>query len=142
MQAAPFAETDKALFSGTIQGLIVTCYENERPPCGLAGLVDWRFQGAISRYLMSGTVTGKAGECTYLPITRHGLTYHLLLVGGGSAASPGSRAPVAAETIKALQKNLLTMRLPKLGLSRADFGGITSELLNKALKGAPLWIAP
>src|SRR3989344_1576091 len=74
---------DVALTSGELKGLVAVCFENERPLQGLAGLLDWRFQGALSEYLRAGIITGKVGECVYLPITKNNRNYHLLLIGGG-----------------------------------------------------------
>jgi len=56
----------------------------------LAGLLDWRFQGVISGFLGSGFLTGRTGECAYLPVERGGVTYHLVLVGADSR-DPASR---------------------------------------------------
>src|SRR5690348_6225295 len=92
---------DQALFSGAVQGFVITCFENERPPNGLAGLVDWRLHGAISYYLQEGAVTGKLGECTYFPFTRNGVTYHFVLVGAGESSQPGGRKQIPAEALRA-----------------------------------------
>lgn len=135
-------DADRALFEGQLQGLVITCYENERPLQGLAGLMDWRFFGAMSQCLKAGAITGKAGECVYFPISRNGETFHLILVGSGHAPSAGSRREPPAESIRALQKNLASLRLQKVGISRKDFGNVTNDYFTKNLKGVPLWIAP
>jgi len=41
--------------------------EGERPPKGVAGLVDWRLVGRISRLVASGFVTGALGETLLVP---------------------------------------------------------------------------
>src|SRR5689334_2527854 len=135
-------DAEKALFEGQIQGIIVTSYENERPLCGLAGILDWRFHGAISKCILKGAITGKVGECVYFPMNRHGFTYHILLAGAGHSSAPGQRETVPADTLHALHKNLVSLKLPKIGISKSDFGNVTSEYLTKHLKGASLWIAP
>ncbi len=134
-------DADRALFEGEIEGLIVTCYENERPLSGLAGLLDWRFHGAISRYIRNGVVTGKRGECVYLPITKNNRLFHLLLVGAGQSSNVGKRDGMGTETTKVLLKNLLSLKLPKLGLSKRDLGYTSEDVLAKNFKGVPLWIA-
>src|SRR4051812_45967209 len=93
-KAALPSEADRALFEGQIPGLVVTLYRNERPPCGLLGLLDWRFHGTISKFIQQGTLTGQVGECCYLPFHRHGSTFHLVLAGSGDSASPGARNPI------------------------------------------------
>jgi hypothetical protein len=138
-------DADRALFEGELEGLVLTCYENERPLSGLVGLMDWRFNGAISDYIKQGTITGKRGECTYVPVTKklmtkHQKLYHLILVGGGNNHSVGKRDGVSDETFKLVQKNLATLKLARLGLSKKDFGNISEDALAKNLKGVPLWL--
>jgi hypothetical protein len=129
---------DRALFSGKLNGIVALFFENEQPPQGLAGLLDWRFQGAISRCLKNGVVTGKAGECVYLPVTKNGHTYHLILAGAGRSILPGKRGPVPVDTLRVLHKNLSTLRLTQIGISRQDFGDVRDEYFAKHLKGVDL----
>ncbi|MCM2277557.1 MAG: hypothetical protein NDJ89_05725 [Oligoflexia bacterium] len=131
---------EQALFEGEVAGLVVTFHENERPLQGLAGLMDWRFQGALSRNLRSGAITGAPGECAYFPFTRHGITYHLILAGAGSAHRPGERHLPPAETIQALKKNLASLKIPKVGISRRDFGNASEEFIARQFKEVDLWI--
>ena len=41
--------------------------EGERPPQGVAGLLDWRLGGKISELIQSGFATGKVGEVLLVP---------------------------------------------------------------------------
>jgi hypothetical protein len=41
--------------------------EGERPPQGVAGLLDWRLAGKISELIQSGFATGKLGEVVLVP---------------------------------------------------------------------------
>lgn len=52
--------------SGT-EVLIAGLAEDERPPHGVAGLVDWRLAGRLSRLVASGFATGRIGEVLLLP---------------------------------------------------------------------------
>jgi hypothetical protein len=64
---------------------LVPCFEDERPLQGLAGYIDWRSCGMLSRLLRSGWCTGRAGESLLMP-TRVGLPVErLVLVGLGSS---------------------------------------------------------
>jgi hypothetical protein len=47
--------------------LVATLTEDERPPHGVAGLVDFRLAGRVSRLLRRGFVTGKLGEVVLVP---------------------------------------------------------------------------
>lgn len=131
---------DRALFEHTVDGLVVTCYQNERPLKGLAGLMDWRFHGGISSCLNTGIITGKVGECVYFPTSRNGRTYHLLLIGAGFSPQPGQRLEIPEEAVKAIGKNLKLLRLQKIGISRSDFGNVADTFFSRHLDGMPLWI--
>jgi hypothetical protein len=47
--------------------LVATLAADERPPHGVAGLVDWRLAGRISKLLESGFATGQLGEVLLVP---------------------------------------------------------------------------
>ena len=47
--------------------LVATLSEGERPPRGVAAMVDWRLAGRISRMIVSGYATGRLGEVLLLP---------------------------------------------------------------------------
>jgi hypothetical protein len=47
--------------------LVAGLAADERPPHGVAGLVDWRLAGQLSRLLASGFATGTVGEVLLLP---------------------------------------------------------------------------
>ena len=132
---------EQALFSGQIQGLVAAFFQNERPPRGLAGRLDWYLQGAISKQLQSGAISGSAGECVYFPIQKNQSTCHLLLLGCGEAKSPGHRAAVARANLQILKKNLLSLQWKTTGISRSDFGNPTDLALETSLGGVQLWIA-
>ena len=54
--------TLEALDQAHAESLCLFIGEDERPLRGLAGLVDWRLAGGLSRFLRSGFVTGKSGD--------------------------------------------------------------------------------
>jgi hypothetical protein len=134
-------EAEQALFEKQIDVLVATIHENERPPAGLAGLLDWRFHGAISHGLRVGAFTGKAGECIYLPVRKNGVSYRLILTGGGMSKSPGERKVLPQESLKSLEKNLLSLKISSVGISRRDFGNPAEEFFSKNLKKVPLRVA-
>jgi hypothetical protein len=123
---------ERALIEHQVDALVATVNETERPLLGLAGLLDWRFQGAISACLRAGAITGKVGECVYFPVSRNGQLYKLFLLGIGSLPA------VTAEALQPLQKNLTNLKLNSVGVSRQDFGNPPEELFTKHLKGIPL----
>ncbi|HPH65715.1 MAG TPA: M17 family peptidase N-terminal domain-containing protein, partial [Kofleriaceae bacterium] len=50
--------------------LCVTVFDDERPLRGVAGLVDWRLCGRLSRLLVSKKASGGVGESMMLPASR------------------------------------------------------------------------
>ena len=47
--------------------LLACLAEDERPPQGVAGLVDWRLAGDLSKLLQAGFATGNLGEVLLIP---------------------------------------------------------------------------
>jgi hypothetical protein len=47
--------------------LVAALASDERPPHGVAGLVDWRLAGRLSRLIVSGFATGAVGEVLLIP---------------------------------------------------------------------------
>jgi hypothetical protein len=47
--------------------LVVCLCSDERPPRGVAGLVDWRMAGRLSALIQRGLLTGRPGEVVLLP---------------------------------------------------------------------------
>ncbi|HYO94255.1 MAG TPA: M17 family peptidase N-terminal domain-containing protein [Polyangiaceae bacterium] len=52
--------------SGT-EVLVAALAAAERPPHGVAGLVDWRLAGRVSRLIQEGFATGRIGEVLLVP---------------------------------------------------------------------------
>lgn len=46
---------------------VVTVFEDERPPRGLAGLLDWRLSGRLSHLLLTGQMAGRFREALLFP---------------------------------------------------------------------------
>lgn len=140
---------DRALFDGQIDGLVAIFHENERPLGGLAGLLDWRLHGLISRGLRAGIIVGRLGEIAYFPVTRNGVTRHVILAGAGNSSSPGKREGVPEETVDLLRKNIASLRIPRIAISRSDFGSLDDRFftafakeMRAQSKEVSLWIAP
>jgi hypothetical protein len=50
------------------EAVALSCFLDERPLRGAAGLCDWRLCGRISRLLARGYITGARDEVTLLPV--------------------------------------------------------------------------
>jgi len=81
---------------------VVFFFESERPLRGGAGRADWRLCGQLSRLILSGKLTGAAGEAVLMP-TGGGLAAPLL-VGLGL----GSRNTFDAGACEALGREAVT----------------------------------
>src|SRR5215510_10836977 len=56
-------------------------YRDERPLSGLAGLLDWRLAGRLSRLAKQGFLLGEVGELLAVPV-RPRLPFDKILVAG------------------------------------------------------------
>lgn len=86
---------------------IVACgiYRDRRPLAGLAGLLDWRLAGRLSRLAKEGFLVGEVGELLAMPV-RPRLPFDKLLVAGlGPRAGfgDGTFREVLARTVRAIE---------------------------------------
>lgn len=130
----------RALFEGVADAWILSLSALDRPPRGLAGILDWHLHGWISRSIQNGIFSGDEGECAYLPAQHQGRTLHLLLTGRGSTISSQRLSP---STLKVLQKNLLSLGRSSWGVSAQDLGEENihriSQWLGQSFAEARLW---
>ena len=128
-------DAETLLFTGQVQGLILSCFENERPLQGLAGKLDWRLRGMLSDFLRAGSITGKAGECCYVPVRWHERTLHLFLAGGGYLTEGMKRPELPPASWEKLKTNLKSLRVGSMAVSIADLGGIDAATVKARLTG-------
>lgn len=62
-------------------------FEDERPLRGASGLVDWRMNGALSRLILQGAVSGLEGESLLMSTDGRISAPRLLLFGLGDSKS-------------------------------------------------------
>jgi len=127
--------------SGVTTALVRT-YENERPLLGAGGELDWRFQGAITRFVKTGGIKGKKGECVLLPIRFKSRDYKILLIGCGPNPHPGKRAPIDEATGALIKKSLVALKYKSIGISKADFVIDSESEFIKDTGGFTLCITP
>jgi hypothetical protein len=65
------------------ENLVLGFFSDEKPPRGFCGLVDWRLNGAISRELAAGRITGASGEQVVFAFSRRLPMARVLLLGMG-----------------------------------------------------------
>ncbi len=112
---------DRALSNQQISGLLLLCFENERPLQGMIAHLDWRFDGHFSRLMKSQLITGALGEAVYAPLLWNERTLHFLVMGGGMRNEAQPRAEASrALLLEALQK-WDELKIPDMALSRTDW---------------------
>ena len=67
------------------ESLGLFCFADQRPLSGVAGFVDWRLCGAISRLLLGGLFSGQRDETLMLPVTGTLSVRRVFLFGLGQA---------------------------------------------------------
>lgn len=86
----------RALDRASADVLVSGCFEDDPPPRGAAGLVDWRLGARLSRLCLSGFLTGAIGERLLLPARPRLPFDKVLLVGLGPRATFDEQRHVAA----------------------------------------------
>jgi len=122
--------------TGAVPGefLVLWCFSDERPLKGLTGLLDWRLDTAVSRLLMSGTISGTWGEKVLMCGFDAALPEGFLLIGLGPMAEFGEKrmrdaGRLMARSIVKLKKRSASMALPGNGISRFDTSAVAEHFL-------------
>lgn len=74
------------------QLLVLSIFEDERPVRGVAGLVDWRTCGLLTRFLLRGHLTGASGEVVLFPTQGRLSVARGLIFGLGPSSTFDERA--------------------------------------------------
>jgi hypothetical protein len=106
-----------ALSQNKMSGMILLCYENDRPLKGMLGYLDWRFNGHFSRLVREQVITGKLNETVYVPLAWNSQTYHFLIAGGGPI---GEKKAAKALLDSAILK-MNALKLTNMGISEQDW---------------------
>lgn len=108
--------------------LVASVLEDERPAHGVAGLVDWRLCGQLSRLMLSGFVTGKLDEVVLLPGKPQLPFDKLLFFGLGKRSDFGER--VYRHSVLKILSTLEGMRARTavVELPGRHFNGLPAEL--------------
>lgn len=115
--------------------LVVSHFQEDRPLRGLAGLVDWRMNGTLNRYVRQGRTTGEVQELVMIPGHKR-LHYQRILVlglGGRKEFSPEVYRQASAFVLGRLR--MLNATRFTLGLPGIDALRIPPR------QAASLWLA-
>jgi hypothetical protein len=114
-------KVDSAISSNSISGVVLLCYENERPFRGAIAELDWRFDGHFSKLMKAQTLTGSLGETVYAPLLWNGKTLHFLVMGGGSRDERGLRNQHDPRLWSLALKHIDALKISGLAISRKDW---------------------
>jgi hypothetical protein len=102
MELSYYPLTMEALDQADAEALCLFVSEDERPLTGLAGLVDWRLSGRLSRMIRAGLVIGAAGEALLTPPGMRLAFKKLFVFGLGSASTEPELAARLADALRRL----------------------------------------
>lgn len=102
MELSYYPLTMEALDQADAEALCLFVSEDERPLTGLAGLVDWRLSGRLSRMIRAGLVIGAAGEALLTPPGMRLSFKKLFVFGLGTARSDTELSAKLAEALRRL----------------------------------------
>ena len=102
MELSYYPLTMEALDQADAEALCLFVSEDERPLTGLAGLVDWRLSGRLSRMIRAGLVIGAAGEALLTPPGMRLAFRKLFVFGLGGARGDDELAGRLADALRRL----------------------------------------
>ena len=102
MDLSYYPLTMEALDQADAEALCLFVSEDERPLTGLAGLVDWRLSGRLSRMIRAGLVIGAAGEALLTPPGMRLAFKKLFVFGLGNARAEEALAGRLADAVRRL----------------------------------------
>jgi hypothetical protein len=112
---------DSALSKNEISGVMLLCYENERPLQGMIAYLDWRLDGHFSHLLKTQVMTGAEGESLYAPLLWNERTLHFLVIGGGSRDERTPRTEASKTLLKSALQKLDQLKLENMAISKQDW---------------------
>jgi hypothetical protein len=113
--------------------LVAGLAEGERPPRGVAGLLDWRMAGRLSALICGGFATGAMGEVLLLTGKPRLPFEKVLLFGTGPIDAFGDRAYRCVVESVLTRLEGLHARSAVVELPGRHFGGISAELATDIL---------
>lgn len=117
--------------------VVCSVFEDERPLKGTAGALDWRFRGFLSRFMLSGKISGAKNEFVYIPMRHQGATRHLMLVGLGSRNTlpKNQNDTQASALLTALATRISSLGFKNVVISQSSFPFLEESKIKKAFKG-------
>ena len=112
---------DFALTQNKISGVMLVCYENDRPLQGSIAELDWRFNGHFTQLMKNQILTGAEGEVVYTPLRWNEQTFHFLVLGGGFLSSELERPTRSEALFEQGLKKIDELKLAGMAVSQKDW---------------------
>lgn len=123
-----------------LEALCVFVGEDERPLRGIAGFLDWRMCGGLSRVLVSEFFKGAAGDCLLLPSNGRIAIPRIFVCGLGPTTAAkegfGSLMTGAADRLTKAKIRSVALELPALpGVDETERARVVRERFLPKFKG-------
>ena len=124
-----------------VDSLCVFVSEDERPLRGVAGYLDWRLCGQLSRVILASFFTGEPGDCLLLPSEGRVAMPRVFVMGLGpgkrlSDAALHSAMEEAARTLSKAKVEAVALEVPGAGkLDDATRAAAVAESFIPKFKG-------
>jgi hypothetical protein len=114
--------------------LVTGFFRDERPLRGASGLMDWRLNGMISRYLIEKRMTGDWKETTLIPSEGRIMSKMILLLGMGDVNEYSYLRlreifPYLLETLMKLKTSRVCLSLPSEESTNVDCGKLAEVFI-------------
>lgn len=114
-------KVDQALADKLISGMMLVCYENDRPLQGSIAELDWLFNGHFSKLIKKQILTGSKNEAVYAPLYWNNRTLHFLVIGGGLLSSDSKRRSSSSALFESALQKLDELKLSGMAVSMRDW---------------------
>jgi len=109
-------------------------FSDEMPLKGLAGLLDWRLDGRLSEFVLSGMITGQWGEKVLIGSLKALPDKTVIVLGLGPMKEFDSKriydaGMIMSRTSMSLGKDTICMPLPGSGIKGVDTVVVAEKLL-------------
>ncbi|MBU6153847.1 MAG: hypothetical protein KGP28_06050 [Bdellovibrionales bacterium] len=128
---------DYALSQNKISGVMLVCFENDRPLQGSLAALDWRFNGHFTQLQKKQILTGSEGEVLFAPLRWNQQVFQFLILGGGFLNSEIERPLRSRNLFELGLQKLDELKLTRMGASRRDWN-ISEDHSGAVERG--LWI--
>jgi hypothetical protein len=128
------SEVVSALMENKIQGIILSCYSDQKPFSGVLACLDQLLSGKLSGYMKKGKLTGQKGECTIIPVKNQQHSVVIMILGRGAFQENLCDELDLQSQDSAWVKNINQCALGHFGVAKNEFTSWNWDKINRLLK--------